>query len=653
MSRKIILVVSLILFISVKNFSQVTLTSSNLPIVIIDTNGKTIPDEPKITADMGVIDNAPGVRNNITDSYNAYSGKIGIEIRGHSSQMFPKKQYGIELRDAAGEDMKAALLGFPEESDFVLNATYTDKTLLRNIIAYKLSNDLGRYASRTRYCEVVLNGEYLGIYILQEKIKRDKNRVDIKKMSSTDITGDALTGGYLVKIDRVDPGDKYWTSAYPSIYGSSKSPVTYIHEYPKAEDIVPAQQDYIKDYINKFETIMYSGGYRDPFAGYYNRIDIDSFVDCFLINEFSKNTDAYRLSAYFYKNRDSEDGKLKMGPIWDYDISFGLADYDDGFNPTGWQAFKRYDGLWSSPFWTTNLMIDPVFKNKLAKRWNEVKYKTFSISSLTSFIEKNAALTAEARVRNFTKWKDLFNPAIYTWPNKNKFSNYEDEIEYLKNWISQRTTWLNINLASNYSDVEWLAPDLSKVNFSIGREIKIPLSSFIKSKVNVTSVNFLTLDTNCRPEIKGDTLTITILKAGSYLMKGVGMQELDIVSISPDYKIEAALTSVDEMNPEIPGLFKLFQNYPNPFNPETVISYQLAVNSHVLLEIYDILGREVATLVDEVQSVGIYKVNFNVAQTCLLNRHVSTLSNGLPNGVYYYRLSAGNYSESRKMILIK
>lgn len=134
MSNKIILIVSLLVFVSNKNFSQVTFTSSNLPIVVINTNGQTISDEPKITADMGIIDNGPGIRNNITDTFNGYNGKIGIEIRGHSSQNFPKKQYGIELRDNAGNDIKVSLLGLPEESDWVLNASYTDKTFLRNVI---------------------------------------------------------------------------------------------------------------------------------------------------------------------------------------------------------------------------------------------------------------------------------------------------------------------------------------------------------------------------------------------------------------------------------------------------------------------------------------------------------------------------------------
>ena len=639
MSYRIIFILLFLIFNSNKDFSQVTFTSSNVPIIVINTNGQTILDEPKITADMGIIDNGPGQRNNLTDPFNAYNSKIGIEIRGHSSQMFEKKQYGVETRDSSGNDIKVSLLGLPEESDWVLNASYIDKTFMRNVITYKLSNDLGRYASRTRYCEVVINGNYFGLYILQEKIKRDKNRVNIKKMSTTDITGDAVTGGYIIKIDRVDPGDKYWTSAYPAVYQSTKAPVTYVHEYPKAADIVSVQQNYIKNYINTFETIMYSAFYRDPFAGYYNLIDVDSFVDYYLINEFTKNTDAYRLSAFLYKNRDSEGGKLMMGPVWDYDICFGLADYDDGFNPAGWQAYKHYDGLWSSPFWTTNLMIDPVFKNKLAKRWNEVKNNTFSINSLTNFMEENILLTAEARERNFAKWKDLFNPAVYTWPNKNRFSNYEDEVNYLKTWISQRTAWLNNNLPSDYSDVEWLTPDLSKINFEIGKATKIRLANFVKSKTNVPLINFQTLDIDCKPELIGDTLWITVQKPGNYLMKGTGQRESNIVSVSPDYKINVVSTSVDYNNLQIPLSFELFQNYPNPFNPTTTISFSVPRKSHIIIKVFDIVGREVVTLINEERLPGNYNINFD--------------GSNLPSGIYFCSILAGSDTQAKKMVLLK
>ena len=174
---------------------SVVFTSSNLPIFVINTNGQTIVNEPKIIVDLGIIYNGEGVRNNITDPFNHYNGKIGIEIRGASSQQYPKKQYGFETWDSSGEEIDVSLLGLPEESDWILYAPYADKSLMRNVLAYSLSNKIGRYASRSRFCELILNGEYMGVFVLFEKIKRDKHRVDISKLTEADTTGDALTGG--------------------------------------------------------------------------------------------------------------------------------------------------------------------------------------------------------------------------------------------------------------------------------------------------------------------------------------------------------------------------------------------------------------------------------------------------------------------------
>lgn len=639
MAKKILLL-SLFFFISVVQIiAQVTLTSSNLPILVINTNGQTIPDDPKITASMGIIFNGPGNRNNISDPFNAYDGKIGIEIRGHSSQMFNKKQYGIELRDQQGNDIKVGLLGMPEESDFVLNASYIDKTLLRNVLTYKISNDMGRYASRTQYCELIINGDYRGIYILQEKVKRDKNRINIKKMSANDISGDPLTGGYIVKIDRVDPGDKYWTSPYAAVIGSNKAPVTYIHEYPKAADILPEQQNYIKNYITMFEKIMFSSLFKDPFAGYYNYIDIDSFVDYYLINEFSKNTDAYRLSAFMYKDRDSENGKLVMGPVWDYDISYGLADYDDGYNPSGWQALKHYEDLWSAPFWTTNLMMDPVFKNKLAKRWHELKNNILSISTINNFIDQNVTYLAEARERNFTKWNDLFNPLVYTWPNKNRFTSYQQEINYLKSWISQRINWLNNNLPDNYSSVDWKQIKLSNYNFETGKEKIFALNLFASNLINITSLKVVSLSADVEFKLQNDSLYIKVLKAGKYSFKILGMNGTETVSISPEYIITNITTSIDTQDTSLPSGFQLFQNYPNPFNPATVIKYTIPNSGFVTLKVFNTLGFELATLVNEEKFAGEYEIKFDASK--------------MASGIYFYRLQTGKFTEIKKMVLIK
>ncbi len=178
-------------------------TSSNLPIIIINTNGLSIPyDNPRIVAEMGIIYNGQGERNNISDSLNNYSGKISIEIRGASSSGWSKKSYGIETQNDDGSNNNVSLLGMPEENDWILYASYYDRSFLRNVLTFKLANDMGWYASRTRYCELVLNGEYQGIYVLMEKIKRDKNRVDISKLNPDEISGDDVTGGYIIKVDK-------------------------------------------------------------------------------------------------------------------------------------------------------------------------------------------------------------------------------------------------------------------------------------------------------------------------------------------------------------------------------------------------------------------------------------------------------------------
>lgn len=158
-----------VFFLAQQSIAQVAFSSSNLPIVVINTNGQEIVDEPKISADMGIIFNGPGVRNNLTDPFNNYDGKIGIEIRGSTSQSFPKKQFGFELLDEAGESVDASLLGLPAKDDWILFAPYNDKSLMRDVLAYRLAHDLDGYASRFKYCELVLNGQYHGIYVLLEK----------------------------------------------------------------------------------------------------------------------------------------------------------------------------------------------------------------------------------------------------------------------------------------------------------------------------------------------------------------------------------------------------------------------------------------------------------------------------------------------------
>jgi len=418
--------------------SPFVFNESNLPIVVIDTDGQEILDDPRIVVHMGIIDNDSAI-NNIDDPFNGYDGLISIEIRGSSSQMFPKKQYALETQDIDGENLNVSILGMPEENDWILHAPYSDKSLLRNFLAYELARDMGRYASRTRFCELVINGDYKGLYIFMEKIKRDNNRVDISKLNPDETTGDDLTGGYIVKVDKWDGenNDGWWSASPLPEYDGT----WYQYHYPKPDDIVDEQKDYINNYITDFELLLASEAYNDPDAGYYDQVNLESFIDVSLMSEISKNVDAYRLSAYMYKDKDSEDGRLTMGPIWDYNLAFGNADYYDGWDPAGWQLDVELGGdPFKIPFWWYRIWDDETFRDAFNQRWQELRQTVFSEEYIMNMIDSTIAVIDEAQVRNFQRWPILDE---YVWPNAYVGGSYENEIDYLTDWITDRLEWID------------------------------------------------------------------------------------------------------------------------------------------------------------------------------------------------------------------
>ncbi len=204
---------------------------SNLPIIVIETmNGQEIPDEPKITAQMGIVDNETGM-NEYPGTYNDYDGKIGIERRGASSQGYAKVGYGLETRLENGENNNVSLLGMPVENDWVLHGPYSDKSLIRNVLAYQFSREMGQYASRTRLCELFINNTYSGVYVLMEKIKRDTFRLDIGKLEPHEVSGRDVTGGYIFKLDKQNEGEEFWVSPYPAIDGNE---IRIIYQLPRS-----------------------------------------------------------------------------------------------------------------------------------------------------------------------------------------------------------------------------------------------------------------------------------------------------------------------------------------------------------------------------------------------------------------------------------
>ena len=341
--------------------------SSNLPLFFINTNGVEIRDEPKIVAQLGVVWNRDTATNSTNGDFNHYNGKIRIEIRGSSSQMYPKKSYGFETVDAAESDMDFPLLDFPEEEDWILYAPYSDKTLIRNVLTFTLARSLGDYASRCRFVELFLNNEYQGVYVLMEKIKRDKNRVDIAKLTAKDTTGEDLTGGYIFKIDKqTGSGGSGWYSKYKN---EQNTFTFYQYEYPAAREILEVQAEYIQNYFHDFESAIYNREF-DPENGYQKYINIPSFIDYFIINELTKNIDAYRLSAFFYKDKN---GKINAGPVWDFNLAYGNANYLLAWEKNGLQVYADLqDDMWQIPFWWRLLVGDKNFSSNLRCRWDSL-----------------------------------------------------------------------------------------------------------------------------------------------------------------------------------------------------------------------------------------------------------------------------------------
>ena len=421
------------------------LVQSNLPIVLLNTNNQAIPDEPKIQAGMKIIDNGYGNINHVTDFPNAYNNLIGIEQRGSTSGSFPQKSYGFETRDVNGTQKDTIILGMPQEHDWILYAPYDDKTCMRNILTYQLANEMGHYASRTKACELVLNGQYQGIYVMMEKIKRDSGRVDISKLQVTDISGDQLTGGYIFKIDKTTGnGGDGWTSNYPSETGSN---INFLYHYPKSGEIMPQQQAYIQAYVDSFETALAAPNFADPALGYRKFSEPGTFMDFFILNELSKNVDGYRLSTFIHKEKDSKGGKLRMGPMWDFNLAWWNADYCDGDVSTGWAyQFGNVCGGDASqiPTWWGRMLEDQWYQDELKCRWTTLRQGILADDSLFAKIDSVALYLDQAKDRHFNQWPIL---GQYTWPNPSPIpQTYAEEINAIKSWIITRATWIDNNL---------------------------------------------------------------------------------------------------------------------------------------------------------------------------------------------------------------
>lgn len=423
---------------------------SDLPVVIIETNGQTIPDDPKIEATMHIIDQGEGVPNTPDTSLATFSSPIGIEVRGNSSQTFPKKSWGMELRDGAGEGVNAELLGMPEEEDWVFYGPWMDRSLIRNTLGYGLWADMGWYAPRSRFCDLYLHTDpavslvesYEGIYELTEKVKRDANRVNIASLSPEDITEPAISGGYLLELmkpDRLD-ADELGLPLSGDFVASLV--------YPSPDNITAEQQAWIQDYLAQFEAALFGENFTDPELGYRRFINEESFIDYMILQEYTKNRDAFHSSTFFYKDRDDV---IHMGPVWDLNIAMGYFSFAGLQETSGFILDKDGGRIARSP-WARRLLEDPAFKAHFIARWNELRDGALSTATVNAKIDGIVSELDTAQARQFLRWKTLgytlfpdIRYLMFTGPHPD---SYQGEVAYLKDWLQERAEWMDENLGS-------------------------------------------------------------------------------------------------------------------------------------------------------------------------------------------------------------
>lgn len=404
-------------------------TSTVLPVLWLDVNGQTIPDDTKITGSIRVIEDHDGTLADIASRPSSLESSIGIEYRGQWSLQFPKRGYSIELRDTASNDVALPFLGMPENSDWVLRAAYYDHTLMRDALGFWLFHEiLGHYASRFRFVEVFLDGQYEGVYLACEKIKRGKARVSLPEVAPNATSGD-ISGGYLVHIESNSGGAGFTTS----------SGRVWEYGYPNADKITTEQAAYLTEHFDRFEKAMAANDFADPLRGYARWLDVPTAVDFALFQELARNTDGYTKSSYYQKLPDSMGGKLLTAPIWDNDLSFG--NFANGTEaPEGW----LYDFDWNRPVpWWKRLWGETAFRNAAVCRWQALRKGPLTSTAINAKLDEFAAILAGAQPRENARWhligrKEARSAFVGT--------TWSEDIAYLKGWVDKRIAWLDANL---------------------------------------------------------------------------------------------------------------------------------------------------------------------------------------------------------------
>jgi hypothetical protein len=410
--------------------------TSNLPVIVLRGDARAASKHREVLMRAEFFDIGEDKRAAVTRKP-THAGWISIHPRGTSSLQLPKRSYTFHTLDEQTNQTKVALFGLAKDEDWILYAPFEDKTLIRDVLAYELSNRMGQYAPRTRYVEVFMQKsdkslsmrDYEGVYVLIEKIKRGSERVNIAKLTPEHKGEPDVSGGYIVKRDHGDGSGKRFNTDRGG---------PYFYVYPNERTITREQRAWLASYLKEFEGALYGDDFADAKSGYAAYLDVKAFIDLHWLIEFSKNVDGFRYSSYLTKDRNA---KLKPGPAWDWNRSFGNANYYGGWQTQGWYWRNLRPNEIS---WYSRLREDPAFETKCRARWRELRKDVLNPVRLSATVEGYAALLQEAQQRNFERW-----PILGQQVTCNRFvgESYEEEVDWLKKWIERRIAWIDKQIA--------------------------------------------------------------------------------------------------------------------------------------------------------------------------------------------------------------
>lgn len=411
--------------------------TSQLPVIVIDSLGSGALAKDDIDHPSWLYSYA--ARGNSAPVFGAAPELISpltASVRGASSAEFPKKGYNIKFTDGAGNRRSQPLLDPPAYEKWALVAPWAfDFSYINNAFVYSLSNQMGRWAPRTRMAEVFFNAnggdidasDYVGIYAITDRVEIGSGRVDIAELSPSDNSGTAITGGYILKIDTPDPDENRWITSR-NIPDNGVSSIVLVS--PKSDQVSPAQLDYIRTYVQRMEDALFT----DRAAGFSQRtyldyIDRASWVDHHLLNTFVCNPDAFMRSAYFTKDRNE---KLSAGPVWDFDRALGSYWDERSYRYDVWSGVGGPD-FWRVGWWGV-IAQDPEFMQDWVDRWQTLRRTELSNANLTALVDTHGAqVGTDAANRDGVRWPDDVSP----------YGSYAAQLDHLRGWVTLRAQWID------------------------------------------------------------------------------------------------------------------------------------------------------------------------------------------------------------------